>query len=122
MEAIMDPESRRLTNMTSAATAALSFVTQTIPAADELLVVPVHYWFAVSFTHKRGLGLWRTPWIRVSGIIWGGAGARLVANFALGLIPVAGAFSNVVTAVALTELLARYLDGALGDSAASPRP
>ena len=39
---------------------------------------------------------------------------RLVANFLkLGLIPIAGAFSNAVTAAALTEFLGRYLDTAM---------
>jgi hypothetical protein len=33
-----------------------------------------------------------------------------VANFSLGLVPIVGMFSNAITAIALTEFLARWLD------------
>ncbi|MDI3285603.1 hypothetical protein [Polyangium sp. 15x6] len=106
----MTPETRRLTTQVDVFSSVLSHVTQPIPAADELLVVPVHYWYAASFTRKRGLRLWKAPWGRLSGLIWGGAGARLVANLLLGFVPGVGVFSNAITAVVMTEALGRYLD------------
>ncbi|KYG06491.1 hypothetical protein BE21_34530 [Sorangium cellulosum] len=116
----MEPKIRRLTNKYSVITAVTSFVTQPIPGADELIVVPIHYYFSASLTWARGAPLLRAPWFQVSKIIWGGAAVRLFANFTLGLVPVAGLFSNAITAVALTELLGRYLDGALSSPAAAP--
>ncbi len=116
----MEPKIRRMTNKYSVITAVTSFVTQPIPGADELIVVPIHYYFSVSLTRARGAPLLGAPWLQVSKIIWGGAAVRLFANFTLGLVPVAGLFSNAITAVALTELLGRYLDGALSSSAPPP--
>lgn len=116
----MEPKIRRMTNKYSAVAAVTSFITQPIPGADELIVVPIHYHFAVSLTRTRGAPILAAPWLQVSKIIWGGAAVRLFANFTLGLVPVAGLFSNAITAVALTELLARYLDGALSAPASPP--
>ncbi|WP_437877615.1 hypothetical protein [Sorangium sp. So ce513] len=116
----MEPKIRRMINKYSAVAAVTSFVTQPIPGADELIVVPIHYHLSVSMARHRGASLLAVPWIPVSKIIWGGAGVRLFANFTLGLVPVAGLFSNAITAVALTELLARYLDGALRAPASPP--
>ena len=90
-------------------------------ALDELIVVPIHYWFAWRFAFRRGAKVLKLPWRSIQRIIWYGAAARLVANFSLGLIPVAGAFANAVTAIALTEYLARYLDDAILNPDA-PRP
>lgn len=113
----MDPTIRRMTNRYSAITAVTSFVTQPIPGADELIVIPLHYRFAVLLTRQRGVPLLTAPWWQVSKIIWGGAAVRLAANFTLGLVPVVGLFSNAITAVALTEFLGRYLDDALSNPA-----
>ncbi|MGK4006721.1 hypothetical protein WMF31_29135 [Sorangium sp. So ce1036] len=109
-----------MTNRYSAITAVTSFVTQPVPGADELIVIPLHYRFAVLLTRQRGVPLRTAPWWQVSKIIWGGAAVRLLANFTLGLVPVAGLFSNAITAVALTELLGRYLDEALSSPAPPP--
>jgi uncharacterized protein (DUF697 family) len=116
----MEPTIRRLTNKYSAVAAVISFITQPIPGADELIVVPIHYGFSVSLTRRRGAPLRRAPWLQVSKIIWGGATVRLFANFTLGLVPVAGLFSNAITAIALTEFLGRYLDAALSSEAPPP--
>lgn len=116
----MGPEVRSLTNRHAAFAAVVSFLLQPIPAADELVVVPIQYWFVGRVARKRGVSVFKAPWRPASKIIWGGAGVRLVANFSLGLIPVAGAFSNALTAVALTEYLARYVDAALDDPDAPP--
>ena len=108
--AVMDPKRRRLTNRCSGVAAVVAFVTQPIPGGDELIVVPVHYWLVARMAKGRGARLRDMPWRSIQKIIWYGAGARLVANFSLGLVPVVGAFSNSITAIALTEFLARWLD------------
>jgi uncharacterized protein (DUF697 family) len=106
----MERKSRRITNVYSGVAAVSAFVTQPIPAADELIVVPIQYALCLRLARSRGLSLRKVPWRSVQRIIWYGAAARLVANFSLGLVPVLGAFSNSITAIALTELLARWLD------------
>jgi uncharacterized protein (DUF697 family) len=117
----MEPEIRSLTTRYSLITAVVSFVTQPVPGADELIVVPIHYYFSASLTRRRGQSLLNAPWVGLSKIIWGGAAVRLFANFTLGLVPVAGLFSNAVTAAALTEFLGSYLDEAL-DRPGTPAP
>ncbi len=117
----MERRSRRITNRASGAAAVLSFITQPIPGADELLVVGIHYYLVVRLARARGVRLRTLPWRSLQRIVWYGAGARLVANFSLGLVPVLGMFSNAVTAMALTEFLARWLDEYI-DHPESPPP
>jgi uncharacterized protein (DUF697 family) len=116
----MDADTRQLTNRHAAVAAVVSFVAQPIPAADELVVIPIHYLLAGKLIRRRQIPLGKVPWRPLNKIIWGGAAARLVVNFTLGLVPVAGAFSNAFTAIALTEALARYLDAAFADPDAAP--
>lgn len=106
----MEPRTRRLTNVYSSVSAVAAFVTQPIPAMDELIVVPIHYALCVKVARTRGVSILKLPWRPIKKIIWYGAAARLVANFSLGLVPVVGMFSNAITAIALTEYLGRYLD------------
>lgn len=106
----MDHKTRKLTNRCSGIAAVASFFAQPIPAADELIVVPIHYFLVTRMAKARGVKKRNLPWKSIKKIIWYGAGARLVFNFSLGLIPVFGAFSNSVTAIALTEYLAQWLD------------
>jgi uncharacterized protein (DUF697 family) len=106
----MERKSRRITNRASGVAAVVSFITQPIPAADELLVVGIHYYLVVRLARSRGVSVLKLPWRSLQRIVWYGAGARLVANFSIGLIPVVGMFSNAITAIALTEFLARWLD------------
>jgi uncharacterized protein (DUF697 family) len=106
----MERRSRNITNRASGVAAVLSFLTQPIPGADELLVVGIHYYLVVRLARARGAPVLDLPWRSLQRIVWYGAGARLVGNFSLGLVPVLGMFSNAVTAIALTEYLARWLD------------
>jgi uncharacterized protein (DUF697 family) len=106
----METKSRRITNVYSGVAAVASFVVQPVSAADELIVVPIHYWLCVRLARARKVSILKLPWRSIQRIIWYGAAARLVLNFSLGLVPVVGAFSNAITAIALTEFLARYLD------------
>jgi uncharacterized protein (DUF697 family) len=106
----MERKSRHITNRASGVAAVLSFLTQPIPGADELLVVGIHYYLVVRLARSRGAPVLDLPWRSLQRIVWYGAGARLVGNFSLGLVPVVGMFSNALTAIALTEYLARWLD------------
>ncbi|MGD0530647.1 MAG: hypothetical protein ABSE49_36275 [Polyangiaceae bacterium] len=106
----MERRSRRITNRASGVAAVLSFFTQPIPGADEVLVIGIHYYLVVRLARARGVSVLKLPWRSLQRIVWYGAGARLVANFSLGLVPVVGMFSNAITAIALTEFLARWLD------------
>ena len=90
----MEPRTRRLTNVYSSVSAVAAFVTQPIPAMDELIVVPIHYALCVKVARTRGVSILKLPWRPIKKIIWYGAAARLVANFSLGLVPVVGMFSN----------------------------
>jgi uncharacterized protein (DUF697 family) len=106
----LERKSRRITNRASGVAAVVSFLTQPIPGADELLVVGIHYYLVVRLARARGVSIFELPWRSLQRIVWYGAGARLVGNFSLGLVPFVGMFSNALTAVALTEFLARWLD------------
>jgi uncharacterized protein (DUF697 family) len=116
----VERKSRRITNRASGVAAVLSFLTQPIPGADELLVVGIHYYLVVRLARSRGASVFALPWRSLQRIVWYGAGARLVGNFSLGLVPVLGMFSNAVTAIALTEFLARWLDEYLEHPDAPP--
>jgi uncharacterized protein (DUF697 family) len=116
----MEKQTRRITNWTSGAAAVAAFVTQPIPALDELIVVPIHYFLALRLAHARGFSVLQLPWVNIQKIIWYGAGARLVVNFSLGLVPFVGAFGNAATAIALTEYLGRFLDEAIANPNAAP--
>ena len=116
----MDEPSRKTTHRVSVVAAVTSFIVQPIPAADELVVVPMHYYLVVRLARRRRVPLVKVPWRAVQKIIWYGAGARLVANFSLGLVPVVGMFSNAVTAFALTEFLGRWMDAFLDDPESVP--
>jgi uncharacterized protein (DUF697 family) len=109
----MERKSRRITNVYSGVAAVSAFVTQPIPGLDELVVVPIHYALVARLARSRGVSVLKLPWRSIQRVIWYGAAARLVANFSLGLVPVAGAFANSVTAIALTEYLSRWLDGVI---------
>jgi uncharacterized protein (DUF697 family) len=106
----MERKSRRITNVYSGVAAVTAFVTQPIPGGDEIIVVPVQYALCVRLARARGVSVFKLPWRSIQRIIWYGAAARLVANFSLIAVPVLGAFGNSITAIALTEFLARWLD------------
>src|SRR5690349_1137352 len=116
----MEEQSRRLTNRASVVAAVAAFIAQPIPAADELIVVPIHYWLAKRLAKARGVDPKTLPWKSIRKIVWYGAAARLVANFSIGLVPVAGSFANSITAIALTEFLGQWLEAYLETPLAPP--
>jgi uncharacterized protein (DUF697 family) len=109
----MEPKSRRITNMTSGVTAVTAFITGPIPLLDEVVVIPMHYYFVLRMAKARGVSPLQLPWRNIQRVIWYGAGARFVGNVTLGLIPLTGSLVNSVTAIALTEYLGRYMDDIL---------
>lgn len=111
----MEPKSRRISNVTSGVAAVAAFFTQPVPLLDELIVAPIHYALILRMASSRRFNPLRLPWRNLNRIIWYGAAARLVSHLGLGLIPVLGAFANSLTAIALTEYLARYLDEAIAN-------
>jgi uncharacterized protein (DUF697 family) len=116
----MEPKSRRITNVYAGVAAVTAFVTQPIPGGDELLVVPVHYALCIRLARARGVSVFKLPWRSIQRIIWYGAAARLVSNFALLVVPFLGPFANSITAIALTEFLARWLDVFLDSPESAP--
>jgi uncharacterized protein (DUF697 family) len=114
-------ETRRVTAYYSGASAVAAFVTQPIPALDELIVVPIHYSLCTRLAKKHGIPRANLPWKQIRKIIWYGAAARLVANFSLGLVPLVGMFANAVTAIALTEFLALYIEETLANPGTPPK-
>jgi uncharacterized protein (DUF697 family) len=116
----MQPKSRRLTNAHSGVAAVVAFVTQPIPAADELIVVPIHYTLCLRLARARGVSIFKLPWRSIQRIIWYGAAARLVLNVSVGLVPVVGMFSNSITAIALTEYLSRWMDDVMSHPETPP--
>jgi hypothetical protein len=111
----MEPKSRRISNVTSGVAAVAAFFTQPVPMLDELIVAPIHYALILRMATARRFNPLRLPWKNLHRIIWYGAAARLVSHLGLGLIPFLGAFANSITAIALTEYLARYLDEAIAN-------
>jgi uncharacterized protein (DUF697 family) len=106
----MERKSRRITRVYSGVAAVTAFIAQPIPGGDELIVVPVQYALCVRLARARGVPVRKLPWRSIQKIIWYGAAARLVANFSMIVVPVVGAFANSITAVVLTEFLAKWLD------------
>jgi uncharacterized protein (DUF697 family) len=95
------------------AAAVTSVAAHPVPAVDELFVVPVHYRFSWKMARVMNVPIRAVPWREVSKIIWGGALVRFGIDVTLGLVPVAGVVSHVLSAVTLTEILGEYLDRAL---------
>jgi len=116
----MEVETRRLTNKYSGVAAVASFFAQPVPVLDELIVVPLHYRLIRRLAEERGVSPKTLPWPQLRRIIWYGAAARLVGNLSVGFVPVVGMFSNAITAIALTEYLARYLDDVLANPDREP--
>jgi len=116
----MEPKIRRLSRKYSMISAALSLVAHPLPAADEIIVIPIHYGLSLKMARVQGVRLLDLPWWQIHKIIWGGAALRFCFDLGLGLVPVAGAFAHAATAGALTEILARYLDEAMRRPGAPP--
>ncbi len=111
--------SRILTHTFAATTTVVSFVTEPIPALDEILVVPMQYTLAGAIALSRGQSPLKVPWGRASLIIWGGVAVRFVSETLLRTTPLVGMTSNALLTLASTEILGWYVDRAL-DRAGEP--
>ncbi|MGK3997486.1 hypothetical protein [Sorangium sp. So ce1024] len=111
---------RLTTHAFSAGAAGISFVVQPLPGSDQLFVIPIQYLLTASLAKERGARLSKEAWSGVHQIIWGGGALRLVLNLTLGLIPLAGAVTNAITAFVTTEYLGHYVDRALDSPDATP--
>lgn len=109
-----------ITHALSAGAAGVSFVVQPLPGSDQLFVIPIQYLLAASLAKERGASLSKEAWSNVHQIIWGGGALRLVLNLTLGLVPLAGAVTNAITAFVTTEYLGHYVDRALAKPDAPP--
>ncbi|WP_438029891.1 hypothetical protein [Sorangium sp. So ce233] len=112
---------RLITHAFSAGAAGISFIAQPLPGSDQLFVIPIQYLLAASLAKERGTSLSKAAWSQVHQIIWGGGALRLALNLTLGLIPLAGAVTNAITAFVTTEYLGHYVDRAL-DNPNRPPP
>ena len=112
---------RLTTHAFSAGAAGISFIVQPLPGSDQLFVIPIQYLLAASLAKERGTSLSKAAWSQVHQLIWGGGTVRLMIGLTLGLIPLAGAVTNAITAFVTTEYLGYYVDRAL-DSPDQPPP
>jgi uncharacterized protein (DUF697 family) len=117
---VMKKDTQQITTFYSGLTAVTAFVTQPVPALDELAIIPLQYRLCSRLARVRRVKVTSLPWKQIQRIIWYGAGARLVANFSLGLVPVVGMFSNAITAIVLTGFLGRYIDSVLANPDVPP--
>ena len=116
----MEPKIRRLILNYSIKSAVVSVVAHPVPAVDEILIIPVHYWFSMKMARAHDAQILDLPWRQVHTIIWGGAAARFCSDVAFSLVPVAGLFAHALTAIALTEFLGQYLHEALRKPGSPP--
>ncbi|WP_437553243.1 hypothetical protein WME97_17850 [Sorangium sp. So ce367] len=112
---------RLTTHAFSAGAAGISFIVQPLPGSDQLFVIPIQYLLTASLAKERGASLSKAAWSQAHQIIWGGGALRLVLTMTLGLIPLAGAVTNAITAFVTTEYLGHYVDRAL-DNPDKPPP
>jgi uncharacterized protein (DUF697 family) len=110
--------SRDLTHAFAAVAATVAFLTEPIPALDEILIVPMQYLLAASIAKARHRKLSSVPWKRVSLTIWGGVGLRFLSETALRPIPVVGLAANAIVTFGTTEILGSSVDRALDGAAA----
>ena len=66
----MEKKSRRIANVYAGISAVASFIVQPVPAADELIVVPIHYWLSVRLARARKVSILKLPWRSIQRIIW----------------------------------------------------
>lgn len=105
----------RLIRRTSIASAAVGVVLSPIPLADELVLLPMYAVMTTRIAKQNQLPLSRVPWRPVLATAVAGLAARAAVDVTVSYIPVVAAVANAVSAVALTQLFGRYVDGACKD-------
>jgi uncharacterized protein (DUF697 family) len=106
---------RKLVARTSVLTGALAVVLSPIPLADELAFLPVFGVMATRIGKHHGLALRDLPWRPIAATTLSALAARATVNVAVSYIPGVAAVANAVSAVTVTQLLGRYVDGACAE-------
>lgn len=106
---------RRLVARTSAVTGAIAVVLSPIPLADEIVFLPVFGVMTARIGKTYGLGLRDVPWRPIARTTLAALAARATLNLAVSYIPGVAAVANAVSAVTVTHMLGRYVDGACRD-------
>jgi uncharacterized protein (DUF697 family) len=108
----MSPLVERLIRRTSIATGALGVILSPIPLADELLLLPVYAYLSFRIGKDHSLDARAIPWKPICATTIAGLAARAAVNVTVSYIPGVAAAANAATAVALTQLIGRYVDDA----------
>jgi len=104
----MEPKIRRLSHKYSMISAALSLVAHPLPAADEIIVIPIHYGLSLKMARVQGVRLLDLPWWQIHKIIWGGAALRFCFDVRSMVWPLLG-YAFVTTWALLTIGIRRMM-------------
>jgi uncharacterized protein (DUF697 family) len=110
---------RKLVSRTSVVAGALAVVLSPVPLADELAFIPVFGVMASRIGKQHGLALGDVPWRPIARTTFAALAARATLNLAVSYIPGVAAVANAVSAVTVTHMLGRYVDGACADPASA---
>ena len=108
----MEPGVAVVIKRTSIVGAVLGVVFSPIPLIDELLLMPVYAVMTSRIARAKGLPSSRIPWRPIMSTAVAGLSARAAVNLTVSYIPFVSAAANAVSAVALTQFLGRFIDGA----------
>jgi uncharacterized protein (DUF697 family) len=106
---------------TSVVAGTLGAILSPIPLLDEIVLAPIYAVLAARIAAHRSLPLRAVPWQPIMATTFGGLVARGVVNVGVAFVPGVSAVANAATAVALTEVLGRYIDRAC-EEPATARP
>jgi uncharacterized protein (DUF697 family) len=106
----LKPEVRRVIRNTSMVGFGLGVVLSPIPLADEILLLPVYAVMAQRIARKHGLGIRQIAWRPIMSTTFAGLAARAAINVTVAYIPGVAAVANAFSALALTQIMGRYVD------------
>ena len=114
----MNDAVRSCVRTASVVSALLGAVLSPVPMADEVALVPVYGLLALRIGHIHNLKARDIPWRPIGLTVVAGLAARATVNLGFGFVPGVAAIANAVSAVALTELVGRYVDSVCANPAA----
>jgi uncharacterized protein (DUF697 family) len=106
---------RKLVARTSVVTGTLAVVLSPIPLADEIVFLPVFGVMTARVGKAHQLRLRDVPWRPIARTTIAALAARATLNLAVSYIPGVAAVANAISAVTVTHMLGRYVDGACAD-------
>lgn len=115
----MHADVRDAIRRSSLVAAGLAAVLSPVPLADELALLPVYGLMTRAIGRAHGLPPAAIPWRPVARTAVNALVARAAVNLAVSLVPGVAAAANAASAVAVTEWLGRYVDGACSEPAAA---